>query len=295
MASGPDTATLERVLEAAGWAPSAKNAQPWSWHVDPNGLHLDADWSRRLGDSPFDRCDVLLACGAVLDHCAIALDAAGWATRIHRFPGGTVLDPGLDPRLDPVRLATFETIESAPMPAARELADVIHHRRSDRRHYASAALPETTVETLLVRAARRGVELGVVPAARWHRDDTGQVHLHYGDHAETSAAPADGVLLALGTEDDSDAARLRAGEAASRVLLSATAMGLASCPLTEPLRPARDRVALACEVFDGQRRAQMLIRIGTQPADVPGVSAVVRRSVAETTTWAVDGGQRRIR
>ncbi len=178
-------------------------------------------------------------------------------------------------------------IESFPAPAARELADVIHRRRSDRRGYGTAALLDATIETLLIRAARRGVDLAVVPTARWHRDDTGQVHLHYGDHAEASAAPADGVLLVLGTEDDSDAARLRAGEAASRVLLSATALGLASCPLTEPLRPARDRVAVACDVFDGTKHPQMLLRIGTQPIDVPEVAGVFRRPLAETTTWAV--------
>jgi hypothetical protein len=68
LVSGPDTATLEAVLEAAAWAPSAQNSQPWRWHVDAAGLHLDADWDRSLGNSPFDRCDVLLACGAVLDH-----------------------------------------------------------------------------------------------------------------------------------------------------------------------------------------------------------------------------------
>lgn len=284
MASGPDTATLERVLEAAGWAPSAQNTQPWLWHVDPDGLHLDADWSRRLGDSLFDRCDVLLACGAVLDHCAIALGAAGWATRVHRFPGGTALDSG--------RLATFEMIESFPMPAARELADVIHRRRSDRRGYGTAALPDATIETLLVRAARRGVDLAVVPSARWHRDDAGQVHLHFGDGADDglTAVPSDGVLLALGTDDEGDAARLRAGEAASRVLLSATALGLSSCPLTEPLRPARDRVAVACEVFDGERHPQMLIRIGPRPAGDPDASTSVRRPLAETTTWSVSGG-----
>ncbi|MEH3141800.1 MAG: nitroreductase family protein [Mycobacterium kyogaense] len=276
MASGPDTATLERVLEAAGWAPSRQNTQPWHWHVDPDGLHLDADWARGLGDSPFDRCDVLLACGAVLDYCAIALRAAGWATRIRRFP---------DVALEPGRLATFEMIASAPVPAAAELADVIHRRRSDRRHYGSARLPDTTIETLLVRAARHGVDLAVVPTARWHRDDTGQVHLHFGDGGP-SAAVGDGVLLALGTEDDSDAARLRAGEAASRVLLSATALGLASCLVTEPLRSARDRVALACDVFDGTRRPQMLIRIGAPPAEAPDVPDTLRRPLAETTTWA---------
>ncbi|MBX7448794.1 nitroreductase family protein [Mycolicibacterium sp. 3033] len=292
MASGPDTATLERVLEAAGWAPSAQNTQPWLWHIDPDGVHLDADWSRRLGDSPFDRRDVLLACGAVLDHCAIALDAAGWAARIHRFPGGPGLDSGLDSRLDSMRLATFEMIESVPAPAARELAGVIHRRRSDRRGYGTAALPDATIETLLVRAARRGVDLAVVPSVRWHRDDDGQAHLRFGDGADDgpSAVASDGVLLALGTEDDSDAARLRAGEAASRVLLSATVLGLATCVLTEPLRSVRDRIAVAAEVFDGARHPQMLLRVGAPPIDALAAPTADRRPLAETTTWSVPRG-----
>ncbi|MEW5809229.1 MAG: nitroreductase [Actinomycetota bacterium] len=277
MASGPDTATLERVLEAAGCAPSRQNTQPWHWHVDVDGLHLDADWSRGLGDSPFDRSDVVLACGAVLDHCAIALEAAGWRTRIHRLPGGTA------------RLASFEMIESAPAPAARELAEAMHLRRSDRRGYGAAALPDTTIELLMARAARLGVDLAVVPTARWHRDETGQVHLHYGGQNGPSATPADGVLLVLGTDDDGDAARLRAGEAASRVLLSATALGLSSCPLTEPLRQGRDRVTLACEVFDAVKHPQMLLRIGTRPTAAPDIPAVGRRPLTETTTWAAGG------
>ncbi|TRW89057.1 nitroreductase [Mycolicibacterium sp. 018/SC-01/001] len=278
MASGPDTATLERVLEAAGSAPSRQNSQPWLWHVDPDGLHLDADWGRRLGDSPFDRTDVLLACGAVLDHCAIALGAAGWTSRIQRFPGGAALEPA--------RLATFEMIPTTPLPAARELAQVIHLRRSDRRRYAPTALPAATIELLLTRAARHGVDVAVVPTARWHRADDGQVRLHFGGHPGPGAAPEDGVLLALGTEDDTDAARLRAGAAASRVLLSATALGLSSCPLTEPLRPTRDRVALSCEVFDGTRHAQMVLRVGLPPSGADGLASVVRRPLAETTTWA---------
>ena len=43
------------------------------------------------------------------------------------------------------------------------------------------------------------------------------------------------VVIALGTAEDDTMARLRAGEATSLVLLTATALGLASCPIAEPL------------------------------------------------------------
>ena len=53
---------------------------------------------------------------------------------------------------------------------------------------------------------------------------------------DTEPADDNAVVLALGTKDDTPLARLRAGEATSLVLLTATAQGLASCPVTEPLR-----------------------------------------------------------
>lgn len=273
MASGPDTATLRRVLDAAAWAPSVQNSQPWRWHVDAEGLHLDADWNRSLGDSPFDRSDVLLACGAVLDHCALALSAAGWGARIHRFPDRAG------------RLASFEVIESEPRPAARELAEVIPRRRSDRRDYGGSSLPSTTVELLLIRAARLGVQMSVVPKDRWSRLDDGQVQLHYGRTADHPHRDGDGMLLVLATDDEDDLARLRAGEAASHLLLSATALELASCPLTDPLRAARDRLALACELFDGGAHPQILLRLGPQISGAAALPSARRRPLAETTTW----------
>lgn len=273
MVSGPDTATLQTVLETAAWAPSAQNSQPWRWHVDAAGLHLDADWDRRLGDSPLDRSDVLLACGAVLDHCALALSAAGWGARIRRFPdrGG--------------RLASFEVIESVPSPASRELVDMIPRRRSDRRGYGGSVLPPTTVELLLIRAARFGVQLSVVPKDRWRRLEDGTVQLHYGRSEAAVHRDDDGVLMVLATDGEGDPARLRAGEAASHLLLSATALGLASCPLTEPLRLLRDRLALACEIFDGRAHPQILLRIGPRAAGAAELPSALRRPLAETTTW----------
>ena len=274
MASEPDTATLQAVLDAAAWAPSAKNSQPWLWHVDGQGLHLAADWDRRLGTTPFDRGDVLLACGAVLHHCAVALAATGWRPHIRRFG-------------DRDRLASFEWISGPPSAASRELSEVIPRRRSDRRDYADTRLPAGTIELLLVRAARMGVQLGVVPAERWRRLDEGQVALRYGpDAGEADSSPGDGVLLALATAADDDDARLLTGEATSQALLSATALGLASCSITEPLRSARDRLALACEVFDGEALPHMLIRVGAPRPGAPELPAAPRRPLAETTTWA---------
>ena len=57
----------------------------------------------------------------------------------------------------------------------------------------------------------------------------GQVEIPIG------AAPDQAAFLVLGTASDDTLSHLRAGEALSAVLLRATALGLASCPLSQPL------------------------------------------------------------
>lgn len=272
MSSFPDRAALTNVLDIAARAPSLANRQPWRWLVDGSAVRLYADWSRQGGDAPTDRRDVLLGCGAVLDHCAVALAAAGWRPRVRRFPGRDDADP----------LAILEVVEQPPSPMHLELAAAIPLRRADRRRYPARRIPPATLELLYIRAARMGVELAVVPRSHWVRDDGGGVALRF---AEASNDPDDdAVLLVLGTREDNDEMRLRAGEALSHLTLTATAMGLANCPLTEPLNDMRSRLGLACEVFDGEAHPQALIRLGLPPDDVPPPTTE-RRPVSETTTW----------
>ena len=269
----PDPQTLQSVLDVAARAPSSGNLQPWSWRVDDDAIHLYADWRRQPSGSPTDRRDVLLGCGAVLDHCVVAFAAAGWSPRVRRFPDG-----GQDGHL-----AILEVVEQPPNAAQRELAVAISQRRTDRRRYPARRIPPATLELLHVRAARLGVELAVVPRSSWVRHDDGSVALRF---PEVSGEPDDdAVLLALGTRDDNDEMRLRAGEALSHLTLTATALGLASCPLTEPLNDMRSRLGLACEVFDGDAHPQALIRLGLPPVDDVPEPLTERRLVSEITTW----------
>lgn len=240
-------------------------------------MHLYADRRRQLGDADFDRRDVLLSCGAVLDHCVVALAAGGWQTRLRRFPDAADHD----------HLALIEIIEAPTAEPTKELAGAISRRRADRRPYGTDPVQSGTLELLYMRAARRQVRLGVVPAVRWSRHDDDGVTLRYGSRPAGADAghPDDGVLLVLGTDTDDDMMRLRAGETMSRLLLSATALGLASCPLTDPMKDVRDRLALACEVFDGQGYPQALVRLGQPPVTSDPLPDVGRLSVAETTSW----------
>lgn len=278
----PDTATLEEALGVASHAPSVQNSQPWRWQVGRDGVRLYADWSRQLDDSDSGRRDVLLSCGAVLDHCVTALAAAGWRPRVRRLP-----DPD-----DASQLAWIEVVE---LPARRddiELAAAITRRRTDRRRYDARAIPAGTLEYFHIRAARSQVTLGVVPKIRWTRLDEGDVVLRYGGGVSSADRPHadrphadDAAMVVLATDADTDLMRIRAGETLSRIVLSATEMGLATCPLTEPLTETRDRLALACEVFDGEAYPQLLIRVGWAAGNGDQLAPGERRSLGEITTW----------
>ncbi len=276
MGTFPGATVLETALDLAARAPSAQNSQPWQWHVGRDGVGLHADWTRRLGDTDSDRRDLLLSCGTVLDHCVVALDAAGWRPRVHRLP-----DPG-----DAGHLALLELVEQPPSDFGVQLAAAIPRRRADRRRYLARAIPAGTLEWLYVCAARSGVRLGVVPKIRWARRTDGEILLRYGGRPgdDDGARGDDATMVVLGTEADNDLMRLRAGETLSRITLSAAAMGFATCPLTEPLGDVRSRLALACEVFDGEAHPQTLIRVGWAPDGDPPAPAS-RRPVGETTTW----------
>jgi nitroreductase len=105
---------------------------------------------------------------------------------------------------------------------------------------------------------------------------------------DTSPASDSGLVLALGTAADDTTARLRAGEATSIVLLTATALGLASCPVTEPLEITETRDYLEEDVFGMDAFPQMLIRIGWAPLNAEALPATPRRPLAEVATW-LDG------
>jgi nitroreductase len=96
------------------------------------------------------------------------------------------------------------------------------------------------------------------------------------------------AVLALGTKDDSTLARLRAGEATSLVLLSATAQGLASCPITEPLEISETRDAVQIEVFGMSGFPQMLLRVGWAPVNADPLPATPRRPLEDVVEY-LDG------
>ena len=260
----PDAEAMRAVLTLATRAPSVHNSQPWYWRVGQSTLNLYADSSRHLPRTDPDRRDMLLSCGAGLHHCTVALAAIGWRAKIHRLP-----DPS-----EPGHLAAVEVVAQSPGELDVTLAAAIARRRTDRRTYSSWPVPWWDIALMGARAARAGVML---------RQTDLLPRLGYG------TAQDNGVVVALGTEADDDLARLRAGEATSLVLLSATSMGLATCPMTDPLEIPETRAAVRDDVFGTSGHPQMLMRVGWTAVDADPLPSTPRRPLPEVANWLLDG------
>ncbi|MFB9905380.1 Acg family FMN-binding oxidoreductase [Allokutzneria oryzae] len=97
------------------------------------------------------------------------------------------------------------------------------------------------------------------------------------------ADPDKGVLLVIGTAKDDMTARLRAGEAASAVLLRATSFQLASCLLSQPLETPRTRALVQQRVLGGALFPQLVLRVGWAHVTAEPLPASPRRAASEIT------------
>lgn len=209
---GSGEEVLRAALTLALLAPSVHNCQPWRWLVGPGTAHLHADGSRQVPATDPHGRDLLISCGAALDHLLVALASLGRGARVRRMPRSA----------RPGHLAVVEPFAHPATASDEVLAASIPLRRTDRRRFSS--WPNAT-------------------------------------------------LLLLTTPTDSALDRLRAGEATSAILLTATRLGLASSPLTQPLEVDDTREFVRRRVANARSsHPQILLRIGWAPtgsADLP--------------------------
>ena len=325
-ANFPDPETLRAVLTLATKAPSVHNSQPWHWRVGPDSLHLYADASRHLPRADPDRRDLLISCGSALHHCTVGLAAMGWHAKVDRLPDPADPDhlaairlvrqpPGeLDVMLAAAigrRRTDRRNYSSWPVPwgdialmGARAARAGVMLRQID----LLPRLHEIVTEAVSTHAADAGylAELSAwsgrygsvagVPARNSPDPDPDSpipARVFAGpaldQPPQSSPSEDNAIVVALGTEADDDLARLRAGEATSLVLLSATAMGLASCPVTEPLEIPQTREAVRADVFGTSGYPQMLVRVGWAPVNADPLPATPRRPLPEVADWFNDG------
>jgi hypothetical protein len=97
---------------------------------------------------------------------------------------------------------------------------------------------------------------------------------------EPAAGPDAALLAVIGTASDDTLSQLRAGEALSAVLLHATLLGLATCPLSQVLEVDDTRRVLRDDVLDGAISPQLVLRLGFLASAAP-LPATPRRRIAE--------------
>ncbi|MET8652350.1 Acg family FMN-binding oxidoreductase [Nocardia aurea] len=313
----PDHATIEAAIALAVRAPSVHNSQPWRWRVGDRSVHLWLDPTRALPATDPDQREMLLSCGAALHHFAIASAASGWSAVVRRLPNPA--DPNhlaavelVPHRATPHDLALCSAITArrtdrrhyAPEPippgylallveranklgaTLRPVADPERERLLDIARAAAAEHeqdPDYLYE-LTIWSGRHSSPDGVparnAPIPR-SRDDLPARHFAGARLHDPASEPDAARLLVLATAADDRVSRLRAGEALSAVLLTATNIGLASCTLTEPLEIPRSRDSVRRAVLGGSADPQAILRVGWAPTDAPPLPPTPRRAPTE--------------
>lgn len=293
-------ADLRRAVAAAVRAPSLHNSQPWQFRLRDGAVEVVVDPGRTLPIADPTGWAARIACGAAVCNARLALATAGipGVTRWRPDPADPYLVARLSP--GPARPATYaeerlyvaipdrrsnrQPFWPTPVPA-----DV-------RAELMDAARAEGAWMELLIGMTALSAIVEIVGAADrvLRRDDRYQAELS--DWTRTVAAP-DGVpvgaaapvaepqdllpqrpygtrqrplgrdyepeplVAVLGSVGDSPVDQLTAGQAMQRVLLTATADGLASSLISQPIEVAAARQQLRV-ALGRSGTPQMVLRIG---------------------------------
>lgn len=292
--------TVRSAVELAVRAPSVHNSQPWRWQLGDRSVHLYADRERWLPVTDPDGRDLIISCGAALHRLEVALAASGIAATVRRIPNPA--DPDHLAALElrdraaskaDLRLASAiprrrtDRRRFGPWPVPEVFVHELAERAAgmgailrvaaepDLRSFVIAAIqraehvqdrtPGYRFETALW-SGRRAADDGVPAANLLPRGSlsAGDPARRFSDgvveQADTEHDHA--LLLVLGSATDDVHAQLRAGEALSAVLLHATDLRLATCPLSQPLEVAAVRETLCDKVFSGTANPQLILRVG---------------------------------
>ncbi|MFG3682987.1 Acg family FMN-binding oxidoreductase [Micromonospora chalcea] len=305
----PRVRVLEAAARQSLHAPSVFNTQPWRWRITGDTLELRAEPDRQLTHTDPDGRLLMLSCGAALHHARVSLAAFGWAAVVQRLPdpadpsllarirttGPADLDVPAGRLVDaiPRRRTDRRAYGDRPVPEAvlARLGDAVeaegahlHVVRPDQMpmlavstgRAAEAELADPAYREELNRWTNRPPGSGDgVPAATAVRPSPRRVPLR--DYAPGGAAGLSAgtdfdrgaAYLILFGEGDEPAAWLRGGEALSALLLTATAEGLASAPLSDAVELTWPRRMMR-ELLAGIGDPYLIVRVGWGPdAELP--------------------------
>ncbi|MEV0831037.1 Acg family FMN-binding oxidoreductase [Nonomuraea rubra] len=144
-------------LEAATWAPSVHNSQPWSFAVSGDEISVRADTDRKLRYSDPEGRQLLISCGAALFNICTTLRCRGFEPVVRVLP-----DPDRPALLATVRLGESVTADEH----IKALHAEIERRRTHRSAFTDLPVPDRLMETLVQQAAAEGAQLTPVRAAQ---------------------------------------------------------------------------------------------------------------------------------
>ena len=315
------TAVVRRLVELAVQAPSVHNTQPWTWRASGNQVWLFGDGSRRLPVEDPEGRNLVISCGAALDHFQYAAGALGWDTEVARFGGPTPNEP----------LARVTLTRGRPSSTAAVDLDVVRSRCTDRRRFTSWPVPAGSLHALVAAARSRGAQAEAVvdegarirlellahQAHLLHATDTSAVdeqELWVGDARSDGVPPSvlpaevadrsrsrfgpglvrerrevvesgDGLIV-LGGTVDGPLSWLRTGEALSALWLDATRAGLSVVPLSLPVEMSTVRRVVRDDVLDGGFHPHLMVRIGWQAIGRSLLPRTPRRPVGDVLQTA---------
>ncbi|MGZ4442434.1 MAG: Acg family FMN-binding oxidoreductase [Nocardioidaceae bacterium] len=316
----------DEILVLACRAPSVHNTQPWLWRLHDDRLDLVADYSRQLLHADPDGRDLLLSCGAVLQHLQVAAAGLGWSARVRRLPD----------RDDPHLLATVTLTPAAISPAASSRLRAITARQTDRRRFTSWPVPDERLHGLAATGSQWGAQVlpvgGEVVRSRlraltlradqiqradpayvaeleaWVRegrdglrpagipttesavepDDRLGRRFPHGALADPVREAMDGAdgMLIVCTSSDDVISRMRAGEAMSAVWLQATEELLSVVPLSQALEVPETRREVQDDILGDLAFPQIVLRVGWPPLARPSLPPTPRRDLNEVLVRA---------
>ncbi|TDV42566.1 Acg family FMN-binding oxidoreductase [Actinophytocola oryzae] len=138
------------------------------------------------------------------------------------------------------------------------------------------------------RLTQDGVLTTSTPPVRRVHGDTTMRAFPIGTLPETETGRGEGdagELLVLATVADDVVSVLRAGEAASAALLTATSIGLATCPLSQALEIIDTRTLIRDQVLDGAAVPHLILRTGWAPTAATPLPPSPRRATGDTVGY----------
>lgn len=315
--SSAEHEVLAQAARDALRAPSMHNSQPWRWRVDAGALELSADAGRQLKVADPHARLMMVSCGAALHHARVSVAAAGWDPAVRRYPagaGGLARLVLTRPRAaDPEALALRAAIDrrrtdrrpygDEPVPAearaaitAAVAAEGVRLRivPPDQMSLLSIAAATASLVQLsdpayrneLVRWTNRpqwskdGIPPGLAVRSVPRRVPVRTFALDSQDGLPVGAGGDGGaVYVVLYHADEEPADWLRAGEALSALLLTATAYGLATATISDVVEVGRSR-RLVRRVLGEPGQPYIAARCGVA-ATAQALAEVPRRDAAD--------------